>query len=50
MIAHDPTKKAYAMRSYLGGRTGDFPIVPNATGFTWEIQAGPDMKIAYVRP
>lgn len=47
VISYDPDKKAYSMRSYSGGRTGDFPIAPNATGFTWEIQAGPDMKIAY---
>ena len=47
VISYDPDTKAYTMRSYSGGRTGDFPIVPTATGFTWEIQAGPSMKIAY---
>ena len=47
VISYSPTTKAYTMRSYSSGRVGDFPIVPTATGFTWEIQAGPDMKIAY---
>lgn len=47
VISYDPDTKAYTMRSYSGGRTGDFPIVPTPTGFTWEIQAGPEMKIAY---
>ncbi|HPI50483.1 MAG TPA: hypothetical protein PLH23_19585 [Hyphomonadaceae bacterium] len=47
VISYNPDTQAYAMRSYSGGRVGDFPIVPTATGFTWEIQAGPDMKIAY---
>lgn len=47
VISYDPDTKAYTMRSYSAGRTGDFPIVPTPTGFTWEIQAGPEMKIAY---
>lgn len=47
VISYDPDRKAYTMRSYAGGRVGDYPIVPTATGFTWEIQAGPNMKIAY---
>ena len=47
VISFDPDTKAYTMRSYSGGRTGDFPIVPTPTGFRWEIQAGPEMKIAY---
>jgi hypothetical protein len=47
VISYDPDKKTYAMRSYSGGRAGDFPITPTATGFTWEIQAGPNMKMSY---
>jgi hypothetical protein len=47
VISYDPDTKAYTMRSYAGGWAGDYQIVPNPTGFTWEIQAGPDMKIAY---
>lgn len=48
VISYDPDRKTYAMRSYTSGRQGDYPITPTDTGFTWEIQAGPDMKIAYV--
>lgn len=47
VISYDPDRKAYSMRSYTGGRAGDYPIVPTPTGFTWEIQAGPNMKISY---
>ncbi len=47
VISYNPDTKAYSLRSYSGGRAGDFPIVPTPTGFTWEIQAGPEMKIAY---
>jgi hypothetical protein len=48
VISYDPDTKAYSMRSYSGGRAGDFPITPTADGFTWSIQAGPSMKIDYV--
>lgn len=48
VISYDPDRKTYAMRSYSSGRVGDYPITPTATGFSWDIQAGPDMKIAYV--
>lgn len=47
VISYDPDTKAYTMKSYAEGRGGEFPIKPNATGFTWEIQAGPNMKISY---
>jgi len=47
VISYSPATKTYTMRSYSSGRVGDFPIVPTGTGFTWEIQAGPEMKIAY---
>lgn len=47
VISYDPDRKAYSMRSYTSGRAGDYPIVPTPTGFTWEIQAGPNMKISY---
>ncbi len=47
VISYDPDSKAYTMRSYSGGRSGDYPIKPTPNGFAWEIQAGPNMKIAY---
>ena len=47
VISYDPDRKAYSMRSYTSGRWGDYPVTPNDTGFSWEIQAGPNMKIVY---
>jgi hypothetical protein len=46
VISYDPTTKAYTLHSYAQGRAGDFPLVPNADGYVWEIPAGP-MKIRY---
>ncbi len=34
------------MRSWTQGRTGEFPVTRTATGFTWEMPAGP-MTIRY---
>lgn len=48
VISYDPDRKTYSMRSYTSGRMGDYPITPTEAGFNWEIQAGPEMKIAYV--
>ena len=47
VISYDPDRKTYAMRSYTAGRQGDYAIAPTATGFTWEIPAGPNMTIHY---
>jgi hypothetical protein len=47
VISYDPDRKTYSMRSYSAGRQGDYPITPTPTGFRWEIQAGPQMKIQY---
>lgn len=47
VISYDPDKKAYSMRSYAQGRSGDFPVTVRDDGFSWEIAAGP-MKIQYV--
>ena len=46
VISFDPASKAYTLHSYAQGRAGDFPLVPNADGYVWEIPAGP-MKIRY---
>jgi len=47
VISYDPDRKTYALRSYSAGRSGDYPLTPTETGFNWEIQAGPNMKIMY---
>jgi hypothetical protein len=46
IISFDPDTKAFTMRSYALGHSGDFPIKPTAEGYTWEIAAGPG-KIIY---
>lgn len=46
VISYDPATKAYTMRSYAQGRTGDFVLTPTSDGFVWEIPAGP-MIIRY---
>ena len=46
-VSYDPATKAYSMRTYAMGRTGDFPLtVSPEGGYVWEIPAGP-MKIRY---
>jgi hypothetical protein len=47
VISFDPDKKTFSMRSYTSGRQGDYTITPTATGFTWDIPAGPNMTIHY---
>jgi hypothetical protein len=41
VISYDVTKRAYSMRSYAMGQSGDFPVTLTADGFTWTIAAGP---------
>jgi hypothetical protein len=41
VISYDPATKAYTFRSYAQGRAGTFSIVPQGTGYVWEIPAGP---------
>ena len=41
IVSYDPAKKAYNLRSYALGRSGDFVITPTANGYMWEIPAGP---------
>ena len=41
IISYNTEKKAYSMRSYALGYSGDFVVTPNADGFVWEIPAGP---------
>ena len=41
VLSFDPAKKAYDLRSYAQGRSGDFVLTPTADGYVWEIPAGP---------
>lgn len=48
VISYNPDRMTYSIRSYTSGWVGDYPMTPTDTGFTWEVQAGPDMKMSYV--
>lgn len=41
IVSYDVGKRSYSMRSYAQGLAGDFPFVPTANGYRWEIPAGP---------
>lgn len=41
IISYNPDKKAYSMRSYALGYSGDFTVTPTADGYIWEVPAGP---------
>jgi hypothetical protein len=40
IISYDPSERAYRMRSYAQGFTGDYLFTPTPDGFVWEIPAG----------
>jgi hypothetical protein len=46
IISFDPATQKYAFRSYAEGRAGTFSFEPTASGYVWEIPAGP-MTIRY---
>jgi hypothetical protein len=46
IVSYNPATRAYNLRSYAMGQSGDFVLTPTADGFTWEIPAGP-MTIRY---
>lgn len=41
VISWDVSNQRYVMRSYANGQVGDFPLVADASGFSWVIPAGP---------
>lgn len=45
-ISFNPGTGTYTLHSYAMGSVGDFALTPTATGFSWEIPAGP-MTIRY---
>lgn len=40
VISYDVTNGKYSMRSYSGGRSGDYKFAPTDEGFIWEIPMG----------
>lgn len=41
VISYDAAAKTYSLHSYAQGREGSFCLQPTATGYVWEIPAGP---------
>jgi hypothetical protein len=47
VVSFDPATQAYSLRSYSHGRKGDFLLKPTATGYTWDVPAGPGAIVRY---
>jgi hypothetical protein len=41
VVSYNPATRAYTMRSYAMGLSGDYVFTPTDDGFMWEIPAGP---------
>ena len=37
IVSYDPAKRAYSMRSYAQGRSGDFTFKPRPDGYSWKV-------------
>jgi hypothetical protein len=46
-MSYDPARQAYVLHSYAQGHAGDFPMTITATGYVWEVPAGPGAIIRY---
>lgn len=47
VVSYDARRKAYEFRSYNSGNAGTYPFTVTPQGYSWEIQAGPGLKIRY---
>jgi hypothetical protein len=47
VVSYDPAKKAFSLRSWALGHSGDFPFTPLPDGYSWEVPAGPGATIKY---
>lgn len=47
IISYDPVRKAYSMRSYAMGYSGDYPLTVRADGFSWSHPAEPGTIVRY---
>jgi hypothetical protein len=47
IISYDVDKKAFTMRSYAMGHSGDFAVTPRGDGMTWVIPQRANAKIVY---
>lgn len=48
IVSYNPATRAYTLRSYALGHSGDFAFTPTADGYAWEIPSGPGATIKYV--
>ena len=46
IISYDPATRAYSMQANAMGSSGTFPMQVSATGYVWEVPAGP-AKVRY---
>ena len=47
IMSYDVDRKAFSLRSYALGHSGDFAVTMRNDGFTWVIPQGPNAKIVY---
>ncbi|HEX8625539.1 MAG TPA: DUF1579 domain-containing protein [Allosphingosinicella sp.] len=47
IVSYDPAKKAYSLRSYAMGHSGDFPLEVRPDGYVWQTPAGPGAIVRY---
>jgi hypothetical protein len=47
IISYDPAAQSYKLHSHALGREGDFPFRASASGYEWEVPAGPGATIRY---
>lgn len=47
VISYDLERRAFMMRSYAMGYTGDFPLEVRPNGFRWQVPAGPGAIVRY---
>jgi hypothetical protein len=47
IVSYDPARKAYSLRSYAMGRSGDFPLEVRPDGYVWQTPAGPGAIVRY---
>lgn len=47
VVSYDVNRKVYEFRSYSNGNAGTFPFTVTDKGYSWELPAGPGMKVRY---
>lgn len=47
IISYEPATGAYTLHSYAMGHAGDFALIVEQSGYSWEVPAGPGAVIRY---